>query len=864
MAASGTERARIATGYGTGRVPLLAAGLLVLWAALWLGINTGPYRLRADGWWADLQAYRALVPLAVAGLGAVLVWRHRRVLHVRRGDPTTWLLVYAALGLVGTLVASPARVDGLYWAFAFAAPLFVVLLATNLQDPGAVRHLVRTNWAAVIVLLGLLFLVGLLQGEIARVVTSSVPLRLFGSRPENVGTVWANANGVGRYAAVAGLVAGARLLSGKAVGRWWWAGVLALALGMMLLTRSRSTLLGASLAGAALLVLYRGRKGALVAGGTAALGLLTGLLTGSLVSYLRRGETLSYITSLSGRSHVWAAALEHLPASPLVGFGFQADRVLLGEHLHDAWFQALFQAGLLGLAAFAIAWLLTARSALGLGLLRGYRGLDATRRHRAIEATVVLVFLGVRSLTESTAAFFGVDLILFAPLAALLHGLGTPSTDRTAETAGPVPPERRLRVVVSAFSCAPPGAPSFDGGEALLGWSLVTHLADHHEVHALVSHVHRADIEARRHELPATLSFHYIDMPRPLEALRRRQGGVQLYAYLWQVRALFEARRLHRRLRLDLVHHLTYANDWMGSPMGAFLRVPYVRGPGGGAHSVPEPLREAGGTRFARVQRARSTLQEVLRADPVFVLSQDRARAILTCTWESFEALPHDHRERAELFPVNGIDLEGLPQAQKKGLGPFVVVSAGKLLQTKGFDLGLGAFARIARGREAQLHLYGDGPERARLEDLARQLGVAHQVHFHGWQPRDVVLDAMAAADVFLFPSLRDGGGAVVVEAMAVATPVVCLDLAGPGLHVDATCGVKVPPTTPEETVEGLAGALARLADDPTLSTQLGEGGQRRAAERYPWAVLAARLDRIYRQAAAPPVETVEIAHARS
>src|SRR5579884_2376590 len=67
----------------------------------------------------------------------------------------------------------------------------------------------------------------------------------------------------------------------------------------------------------------------------------------------------------------------------------------------------------------------------------------------------------------------------------------------------------------------------------------------------------------------------------------RGQCAFQVYAYLWQIKAYFVARRLHRERPFDVFHHVTYANDWMASYIGALLPVPYIRGPGGGAQRTP-------------------------------------------------------------------------------------------------------------------------------------------------------------------------------------------------------------------------------------------------------------------------------------
>ena len=93
------------------------------------------------------------------------------------------------------------------------------------------------------------------------------------------------------------------------------------------------------------------------------------------------------------------------------------------------------------------------------------------------------------------------------------------------------------------------------------------------------------------------------------------------------------------------------------------------------------------------------------------------------------------------------------------------------------------------QGKPAELRIIGDGPERARLEKLIRELDLENEVRLLNWMTQDGLFREMSECDVFLFPSLRDGGGLVVVEAMAAGKPVVCLNLAGPGLHVTEACG---------------------------------------------------------------------------
>ena len=153
------------------------------------------------------------------------------------------------------------------------------------------------------------------------------------------------------------------------------------------------------------------------------------------------------------------------------------------------------------------------------------------------------------------------------------------------------------------------------------------------------------------------------------------------------------------------------------------------------------------------------------------------------------------------------------------------------------------------------LELVGEGPERPRLEALASRLGIADRIVWTPWSTRSEVFQKMRQSDVFLFPSLRDGGGAVVVEAMASGLPTVCLDVGGPGFHVREPWGIKVAPGRPDAVAAELAAALGRFWCDPGLRDRMGRAARERAASYYEWGRLGERLRGIYEDALAgrPP-----------
>lgn len=414
---------------------------------------------------------------------------------------------------------------------------------------------------------------------------------------------------------------------------------------------------------------------------------------------------------------------------------------------------------------------------------------------------------------------------------------------------------RRLTVLISAFACCPASGVRFSGGEDILGWNLVKQVGRFHDAYVLTHAADRTDIEAQlSRERLAGVEFDYVGLPRWLRPLQQFQGGIQLYCYLWQIRAYFRARELIRKRRFDLAHHLTYANDWMASFIGALLPLPFVRGPGGGAHRVPAALL----TEFTFVGRAgerlRSVMQQLFRRDLFFIAGQRRARHLLVCNQEALTALPAPWQQKTSLFPVNGVSADDLARLSQSATPQdprvFRVLSAGKLLRLKGFGLAIKAVKPLCgRYPDLRLEIIGDGPDRPSLERLVDRLTLRGRVQLSSWKPREAFLDALSACDVFLFPSLRDGGGAVVIEAMAAGKPVVCLEIGGPALHVTGDCGIKVSVRSPAQVVADLADALDRLYHDGALREAMGRAARQRAESSYSWGRLGERLAGIYQEA---------------
>jgi glycosyltransferase involved in cell wall biosynthesis len=396
-------------------------------------------------------------------------------------------------------------------------------------------------------------------------------------------------------------------------------------------------------------------------------------------------------------------------------------------------------------------------------------------------------------------------------------------------------PRRRLRILLSAYACEPG-----KGSEPGNGWNWAKELSRYEDVWVLTRANNRPSIESAvaAHPLP-NAHFVYLDLPRWARFWKKGSRGLRAYYYLWQVFAYRIARQLHREVRFEVIHHVSFATYVFPSFL-SFLPVPFVWGPVGGGETIPASLAQSFGTRRRIDEFLRNLRRKLGELDPFVRRTAAKAVFIAATTADTQERLAALGRPDADIIPHAALcdeDLSLLEELSHRTEGPFRVLTVGRMVQFKAHDLGLRAFAKLlSRYPESEYWIVGDGPERSRLAKMARTLGIADRAIFLGALPRDEVFVKLGDCDVMLFPSLHDSSGWASIEAMAAGRPVVCLDLGGPALQVAEDRGIKVPADSMQQIVTDLGTALIRLADDPSLRMRLGCAARSYVREHHKWA----------------------------
>jgi glycosyltransferase involved in cell wall biosynthesis len=296
-------------------------------------------------------------------------------------------------------------------------------------------------------------------------------------------------------------------------------------------------------------------------------------------------------------------------------------------------------------------------------------------------------------------------------------------------------------------------------------------------------------------------------------------------------------RQLRERIfagEFDVVLRVLPMTPVLPSPFAFFLRkgpIPFVIGPLNGG--LPWP---SGFSQLEKQKEWVSSLRNLYRYLPFARSTYRYAAAIIAASSQTYFEFTQ-YSDKLFFVPEPGIARSlcygdsRCPQPEAK----LKLIFVGGLVPRKACDLALRAAAPLLRGDLARFTVIGDGPERGRLEQLVRSLGIEKVVSFYGWLSHGEVLKHLRSADVFVFPSLRDNGAGVVFEAFGTGAVPVVADFGGPGDIVHSEVGYKVALTTEDDMVAQMEKILRELARNRDRLEQLRRKGMAYARDSLTW-----------------------------
>jgi glycosyltransferase involved in cell wall biosynthesis len=240
---------------------------------------------------------------------------------------------------------------------------------------------------------------------------------------------------------------------------------------------------------------------------------------------------------------------------------------------------------------------------------------------------------------------------------------------------------------------------------------------------------------------------------------------------------------------------------------------------------------------------------------PGYIQTYKKADKILsgsTYTLEMLKRLFSIPEERIELLFENGISKNFLIQNHDKKKQPrnsdkVELLFVGRLVPYKGADIVIEALGRLDPQTKAKIALtiVGEGSERRNLELRTQELNLKDFVKFAGWVEQQETFEYYSKADIFCFPSIREFGGAVVMEAMACGLPCIVVNNGGIAEYVTDNTGFKLEPISREFLIQEMASKIKLLVEDEHLRERMSVQASV-DAQAFEWSAKARKMVEIY------------------
>ena len=411
----------------------------------------------------------------------------------------------------------------------------------------------------------------------------------------------------------------------------------------------------------------------------------------------------------------------------------------------------------------------------------------------------------------------------------------------------------QAKILLIAYQCGP-GM----GSVSQIGWEWFSRLSQTNPV-TLVTHIRNRLAIEQAGLVSENNEIIYIDtewFAGPLYRLAKRlfprsEHSVFLVSsldyFVFDAAAFFQIKKLKNvGGDWDVVHRTTpvttAAPTWLGR-----LGMPLILGPLNSGLSDPKG--------FEKIMNQESSwlirFREFGKMFDSLIGSSKRAACILVASKATMESIPVRYREKCRVMIENGVELNRFKPTPWPNpptlINPLQILFVGRLIPLKALDLLIEAVSRLSRsGVLVELSVVGDGPMRSEWEDKVRGLNLNKSIRFAGNRSLEEVSEYMQRCHVFCLPSVRESGGAVLLEAMASARPVIAMNFGGPGELVDLDVGELIELRSPEQVTMDLVDCLSRVITNPEDWSLRGEVGRIRVESLYSWEAKVNSAIRLY------------------
>jgi glycosyltransferase involved in cell wall biosynthesis len=387
-------------------------------------------------------------------------------------------------------------------------------------------------------------------------------------------------------------------------------------------------------------------------------------------------------------------------------------------------------------------------------------------------------------------------------------------------------------LLVSAYACEP-----FKGSEQGVGWNWVLQMAKSNKVLVITRANNKAVIEQNiPQNIKHNLQFFYYDTHSLIKSLKKGDKGLYFYYFFWQLGITSLVRKILQTYNVDYTMHLTMGSIWMPTFL-PFFNTPFIWGPVGGGEGEPNSFLKLLPLKQRFLQYARLILNKTIWLNPFIGFKIKRASKVICRTQNTASLFSRQYKEKIDLVLETAMENPSFKLHKKtyEINDKIKLITTGRLIPSKNINLLIKSLSLLDVNKGVELIVIGSGPSKKSIEHERSCLGANLNVEIIDNIPRMEVLKMLQKADVFVFPSLREGGSWSLMEAMAIGLPVICLNWTGMAIITDEHSAIQLPVTDPEKMTKDLALALQDLIKNPVKREKLGKAARQRIAEKFNW-----------------------------
>lgn len=397
-------------------------------------------------------------------------------------------------------------------------------------------------------------------------------------------------------------------------------------------------------------------------------------------------------------------------------------------------------------------------------------------------------------------------------------------------------------LIVSAYACEP-----LKGSEPAVGWNWVKELGRHNKVHVITRANNQTVIEQHLpKELVGNVIFHYYDTPAFIKKLKYKDKGLYFYNFCWQIGIVNVAKRIIKEEKIDFIIHLTFGSMWMPTFL-PLLSPKFIWGPMGGGECVPFTFLGVMPFKQRVIQLFRYLLNYSTIINPLILLPACKSKLILARTPNTKSIMPFFAKKKTRVLLETAMENDVFIR-QKKNYNADVIkmVISARFISIKNIPLVIKSLKYIQSPKPWKLTLLGSGPDKKLIESTIKSEGVEEKITIIPYMPREEALDMIEDSDIFIFPSLKEGGTWALMEAMAIGLPVVCLDWAGMAVETTPETAIQIPITNPKQMEKDFGKAISVLINDCQKREQLGQAARKRIKDVFNWEAKGKYMENLF------------------